>query len=340
MVYPVPDPEFEERRLGALGHYNILDTPPEEAFDRITRLARAVTGAPIALISLIDSQREWFKSRQGLPIPQTPRDVAFGAHAIAQDAPLIVADTRKDRRFSDYPLVVRDPKIRFYVGVPLRALGGYNIGTLAVMDKRPRQPASTQVALLRDLAGLAMDELELRRFTPIDELTGALNRTPFMREAQQVFELARRYRRGFSCIMLDVDQFKVIRDSQGVAAGDGVLKAIAATCRTVIRSVDLLGRFGGAVFAIVLPETELAAAQVVAERLRAGIAAAVGGGATSSRLDITVSVGLAAQDSHDEDMARLASRADGAMFRAKFGGGNHVVVASSGMDLTPRMTQD
>jgi GAF domain-containing protein len=118
----------EALRLAALYRYDVLDTPPEEAFDRITRLARMVLQLPIVLVSLIDRERQWFKSRQGLAATETPRSMSFCTHAIQRDVPMIVQDACADPRFQDNPLVVGDPGIRFYLGVPLRTPDGHNSG--------------------------------------------------------------------------------------------------------------------------------------------------------------------------------------------------------------------
>jgi diguanylate cyclase (GGDEF)-like protein len=329
MTMAIVDAGPEDCRLDALYRYDVLDTPPEESFDRITRLAKAVLETPIALVSLVDRERQWFKSRQGLEASQTPRDISFCAQAIQYDVPLIVSDASEDPRFRDNPLVVSEPKIRFYLGVPLRTPGGHNIGTLCVIDRRPRQPSPGQIAVMQDLARLVMDELELRQIAMSDSLTGAMTRRGFMPEAQQAFESARRYQRSLSCIVLDVDHFKSINDRHGHAAGDVVLRAITSACRRVIRSVDCFGRVGGEEFAIVLPETALVDAQAVAERLRQEVIASVKLPGEGDILSVTASLGVAELASSDLDIATLLSRADAAMYQAKHAGRNRVVVALS-----------
>jgi DNA-binding response OmpR family regulator len=152
-------PGDEERRLRRLGELGLLDTEREERFDRLTRIAAAAFDVPIALISLIDAERQWFKSCHGLATGQTSRDLAFCAHAIAQRSDLLVADTWLDDRFADNPLVLGEPRIRFYAGSPLILDDGTCLGTLCLIDTRPRQLSSTELALLHDLRDLVLLEI-------------------------------------------------------------------------------------------------------------------------------------------------------------------------------------
>jgi len=158
-----PTPLAEAARLRALRSYEVLDTPAEEAFDGLTRLAAQICGTPISLVSLVDAERQWFKSRLGFAQSQTPRDVSFCAHAIAQPGTLVVPDTCEDARFADNPLVTGDPRLRFYAGAPLRTPDGHALGTLCVLDTRPRQLSAEQLEALALLARQAQLLLELRR---------------------------------------------------------------------------------------------------------------------------------------------------------------------------------
>jgi PAS domain S-box-containing protein len=162
MIAPLPDDE--PKRLAALRSYAVLDTVYEPVFDAITRLAGTICNVPIALISLVDQDRQWFKSVQGLPgVTQTPRDLAFCAHAILRDELMEIPDAANDLRFHDNPLVAGDPRIRFYAGMPLVDQGGYGLGTLCVIDRQPRQLDSHQRAMLGELATVVMKLLESRR---------------------------------------------------------------------------------------------------------------------------------------------------------------------------------
>jgi len=157
-------PKDEAARLEALRRYEVLDTPREEDFDEIVRLAAQICNTPVSLISLVDEKRQWFKGRQGVDVAQTPRDVSFCGHAIV-NAPdlMIVPDSAKDPRFKANPLVNGEPNIRFYAGAPLVTPDGHAIGTLCVIDHQPRELTETQKDGLRILSRQVVTQLELRR---------------------------------------------------------------------------------------------------------------------------------------------------------------------------------
>ncbi|PSN17137.1 hypothetical protein C7271_19315 [filamentous cyanobacterium CCP5] len=157
------DDQSESKRLGILSAYNILDTPPEADFDDLTQLAAQICETPMALISLLDAKRQWFKSAVGLAISETPRSIAFCHYTIQSDTPLIVEDARLDQRFAANPLVTREPHIRFYAGVPLVTADGHRLGTIAVIDQVPRQLTAEQITALQILSRQVMSQLEQRR---------------------------------------------------------------------------------------------------------------------------------------------------------------------------------
>ncbi|MEI7669565.1 MAG: histidine kinase dimerization/phospho-acceptor domain-containing protein, partial [Pseudomonadota bacterium] len=156
-------PANEEARLAELEQYEVLDTNPEVVFDRLTRMAAKFFDVPIALVSLIDLNRQWFKSRYGIDATETPRELAFCAHAILENEVFVVPDATLDYRFADNPLVKEAPDIRFYAGAPLRTKSGFNLGTICVIDTKPHHDITEkQKQDLSDLAAIVIDELELR----------------------------------------------------------------------------------------------------------------------------------------------------------------------------------
>src|SRR5437764_10390310 len=158
-----PVVQDEKKRLRVLWQYDVLDTVPEELFDDLTELAARICEAPIALITLVDEDRQWFKSKVGVSINETSRDISFCGHAIGQSDLFIVPDATMDKRFAKNPLVTSDPKIRFYAGAPLITPDGHALGTLCVIDKVPRELRPDQKNALRVLARHVMTQLELRR---------------------------------------------------------------------------------------------------------------------------------------------------------------------------------
>lgn len=157
-----PLPLDEQERLDELRKYGILDTEPEDVFEDMVKLANYICQTPISAISLVDEHRQWFKAIAGLSAKETSRDVAFCAHAILQDETMIVSDALQDERFHDNPLVIGGPNIRFYAGVPLTTPDGYHLGTLCVIDSKPRELSNEQLKALSTLTDSIMAHLNLR----------------------------------------------------------------------------------------------------------------------------------------------------------------------------------
>jgi diguanylate cyclase (GGDEF)-like protein len=312
----------EDARLAALDRYDILDTSPEETFDRVTRLARRIFRTPIATVSLIDAHRQWFKSRQGIEAFETIRDAAFCTVTVRQNAPLIVPDAALDPMFADNPLVTDDPRIRFYAGAPLTTPDGHALGALCVMDTVPRSFDEADSATLVDLARIVMDELELRQLAAIDTLTETLSRRAFRDEARRALHLASRHRHELSLVVVDLDHFKSVNDTHGHPAGDAVLARSAAAIMRQLRTSDAIGRIGGEEFAVVLPHADQCEALEIAERLRHAIAAQTFS-AGGQVFRVTASLGVATQPKEgDGDIDALLRDADAALYMAKLGGRN------------------
>ncbi|MFJ2993532.1 GGDEF domain-containing protein [Pandoraea sp. NPDC087047] len=322
----------EAERLAALRRYEILDTPPEPAFDRIARLASHVLGAPISLVSLLDESRQWFKARRGIDVAQTPRSMAFCAHAILGDDVLVVPDARADRRFADNPMVTGEPNIRFYAGAPLRTPEGHRLGTLCVIDRCPRELDDEKRALLADLSALVVDELELRRVNRVlgdmamrDGLTGLLNRRAFLMQAERLFAATRAQHRRLSVLMLDIDHFKGVNDTWGHAIGDRVIVELTLVLRAALRKSTVIGRLGGEEFAVLLPEADAQRAMQAAERVLSAINGASVPG-PNGPVRFSASIGVASLSPEDADFGPLLQRADRALYAAKQAGRNRVAV--------------
>lgn len=260
-------PIDETQRLRALTTLCILDTLPEERFDRITRLACRALSVPIALVSLVDRHRQWFKSHQGLDACETSRHISFCGHAILQEGPLLVSDALRDLRFHDNPLVTGDPHIRFYAGQPIHGPDGSRVGTFCVIDRDPREFSDADVAVLVDLAGMVERELALVDRAASDELTNLSNRRGFIMVAERVLALCRRNQQPATVVTIDLDHFKAVNDLHGHEAGDRVLRSFAKLLHAHFRNTDVLARFGGDEFAVLCSGTECTALSMSLESL-------------------------------------------------------------------------
>ena len=261
-------PQNEEARLEALHGLKILDTLPEERFDRLTRLARRLFNVPIALVSLVDENRQWFKSCQGLQVSETSRDVSFCGHTILGDQMFLIPDTEKDKRFVDNPLVTGDPEIRFYAGCPLRHIDGSMLGTLCIIDREPRDFNKEDLTVLTDLAELAERELMAVQLATLDELTGLSNRRGFITLAQKALSLCSRQEKPASVLFLDLNRFKAINDTYGHAEGDQALIDFATLIKSTFRDSDVFGRLGGDEFAVLLTDSGMDRSQESVHRFR------------------------------------------------------------------------
>ena len=282
-------PANETARVQALHGLELLDSAPEERFDRLTRLAKRLFNVPIALVTLVDTNRQWFKSCVGLDVSETPRDVSFCGHAILNDGLLLVPDAREDVRFHDNPLVTGAPNIRFYAGYPLTVSNGNKMGTLCLIDTKPRDLDQEERALLRDLAEMAEQELAAVQIASMDELT---------------------------LLFFDLNDFKQINDLYGHAEGDSALKTFADVLRIAFRESDVVGRLGGDEFVALLTGSSHVETTTIMARLKEILEER---NATLHRgYAIRFSVGQIEYDvKRHETVDRLLADADGAMYAHK-----------------------
>jgi diguanylate cyclase (GGDEF)-like protein len=259
-------PRNEEERIEILESLNILDTIPEERFDRLTRLAKKIFDTPIALVSLLDQKRQWFKSCFGLPVCETSKDISFCGHTILEDGIFIINDTFEDERFRDNPLVLEAPQIRFYAGVPLFYNKNIKLGTLCIIDTKPRDFTKEDLEPLRDLAILAQQEIISSQLAISDELTGITNRRGFNILAQKALNVSYREMKPSVLVYFDLDKFKTINDTFGHTEGDNVLKIFSKNMETTFRESDIFARLGGDEFIVLLSNINYSEANKLIDR--------------------------------------------------------------------------
>ena len=315
----------ESGRLKALGGLHVLDSGEEQPFEKIVTLVEQILRVPMCAVSLVDKDRQWFKARRGLDACETARDISFCTHAIRGTEPFAIPNALLDGRFANSPLVTGAPHIRSYLGIPLMTPDGYNIGSLCVMDNKPRVFPAPEISILQNFAKLVVDELELRQVLSTDQLTGAMARAAWFDVAGSEVTRARRYNRAISLLVLDIDHFKSVNDQLGHTAGDDVLRQVAQVVLGQLRQSDVLGRFGGEEFVVLLPETVLADATNLAERVREAVKQASYPGHDALRC--TISIGVAELSPSEERIGTLFERADSAVLQAKTKGRDRVEIS-------------
>lgn len=315
----------EAGRLQALGGLNVLDSGTEQPFEKIVTLIQQILRVPMCAVSLVDKNRQWFKARRGLAVCETARDISFCTHAIRGTEPFVIPNALLDERFANSPLVAGAPHVRSYAGIPLMTPDGYNIGSLCAMDNQPREFSAAEISILKNFAKLVVDELELRQVLSTDQLTGAMARAAWFEVAANELTRARRYDRALSLLVLDIDHFKFVNDRLGHTAGDAVLRQVAQVVLGVLRQSDVLGRFGGEEFVVLLPETALADAAFLAERVRKAVKRASYTG--HDALCCTISIGVAELSQSEQKIGTLFDRADNAVLQAKTNGRDRVVIS-------------
>lgn len=356
MARPNP-PENEEARLAALHSFEVLDSAPEQGFDDLVAIAAGICAVPMASVSLIDRDRQWFKARLGLGEAETVRDTSFCAHAILNpDRVTVVNDATQDARFSDNPLVLEDNGIRFYAGAPLVSREGFALGTLCVIDRQPRRLEEFQLNALGALSRQVTHLLELRRIsrqlslqlrerdwyeqqlrhyqleleqqnadltelTRTDPLTGLPNRRAFAVALAAAIDQRGEGGEGCAVAVLDVDHFKTVNDVHGHDEGDRVLAALSDLLKAQFAGHGMAARYGGEEFVLLMRDLPLEQARLQCEYVRQAVAMLPIGP------PVTVSIGLTAcraGDTPDE----LFKRADEALYLAKRGGRDQVVTVA------------
>lgn len=313
-MHKPPIPANESCRLAALHELKILDTPPEERFERITRLARRLFNVPIALVSLVDADRQWFKARAGLAATETPRSVSFCGHAILEDGVMVVPDAMSDVRFGDNPLVVGEPGIRFYAGCPLKTRDGHALGTLCIIDTIPRELSAEDTEMLKDLAGTVEQQLTHAQTAMVDDLTGLTNRRGFVLLADYVVGLSKRSKFPVCVLLFDLDGFKAINDVHGHAAGDRALTEFARALEASFRESDVISRLGGDEFGVVMTKALLSETTKPLARLDAALKRACKG----EPFEIAYSVGAMPFDSQrHKTIADVLGAVDRKMYTVK-----------------------
>ncbi len=308
----------EHRRRNALYSLGLLDSPPEESFDRITRLARQVIGVPIALVSLVDVDRQWSQSRPGFHVAEIPRWQSFCSQAIEEGHDvLVVPDALLDDRFAANDLVTQEPYIRFLAGAPVWASDGAMVGTLWVVDHVPRTLEPAQVAALRDLAGLVGREVNGRIVATVDDLTGLVNRRGFEFAGRRLLAYADRTRLDAALLYADSDGLKGLNDRWGHATGDAALRLVADQLLYALRDADVVARIGGDEFAALLVGANCQGAAIAADRFAARLRANPLALPDGTRTECSATIGIARRPPGGLGLAELTSQADQAMYEAK-----------------------
>ncbi len=240
-------PENEKERLATLRSLSLLDTPRDDRFDRFTRLAARVFDMPIAVISLVDEKRQWFKSVEGFEGSETPREFSFCAHAIHGDDVFEVRNSRRDPRFRDNPLVVEQPHIRYYAGAPLVTPDGNRMGTLCIIDRVPRQLRDDDKRLLKDLADMVVDEM----ISYVDPKTDLANRHALFVSGSRLFDHVSD-QSGMSLLLFDIGEMANPQDD--VRPRRAPEDIFADLLRTYFRAAESIAHIGGHRFCVLLKE--------------------------------------------------------------------------------------
>ncbi|WP_456833141.1 sensor domain-containing phosphodiesterase [Deinococcus sp. UYEF24] len=326
----VADPvRAEELRLTALYRYGILDTPPEPQFDHLVELATRVFDMPMALVSFVDEDRQWFKANHGFPLAEGPRSESFCSVAIAQDGVMVIPDATQHEQLRLYPNVLGEPHIRSYAGAPLVTPDGHKLGTFCLIGTEPREFSAKDQEILTVFAEMAMSELKLREalhelslLVMNDTLTGLPNRVQFRQRLTEACRRARMSGEKVAVGLLDLDRFKLINDTFGHAEGDQLLKDVARRLKEATSTGDMVARMSGDEFVLLLTDVRSATdLTLVTKRLEDSFA--VPFLVAGQEVFVHWSLGLSVYPDDALELDALLSRADAAMYRVKRAGGGH-----------------
>ncbi len=320
------DPKLndEAARMRALLRYSVLNSSSEPQFESIVDLIQQTLRVPMCAVSFIDQDDQWLKAERGLGISQVPRHNTFCNHAIRQDDPLVIPDAKNDPRTADHDQVCGPPHIRSYLGIPLRTVEGYHVGSVCVLDTTPRDFSPSEIAILSRFAGLVVENLELRMMASTDALTGLRTRRDWQERVRREIKLMENGELPLSVAILDIDHFKVVNDTHGHPIGDLVLAELSSILQSNLRSTDLVGRIGGEEFVVALSGTGPKEALVVLERIRREVARALMPPPVPQDVRVTISGGIA-QLRPNETLDDVYLRADTALYSAKSAGRNQIV---------------
>ena len=305
---------IEQQRLHKLLSLNILDTPVEQRFDRITRLAKRLFNVPISLVSFVDEDRQWFKSKVGIDVSETPREQAFCNHTIQGDKPLVVMDASRHPTFQNNLLVTGAPHIRFYAGYPVKAPSGERLGSLCVIDDKPRSFSENDRQLLNELGLMVEEEIASNLQLSEDQVTGLLNRRGFEIRAQHMLDLCQMQNLSAALIYFDLDSLKPIHDKAGFKASEMALKQFATMIQNNFRESDLVARIGSDEFvALMVNQHKAHDNQLVLKRLAITVTAY--NSHVSENEQLSYSVGIAeTNESEDFQLQQLYNQADQARY--------------------------
>ena len=259
-------PDNEKERLATLQTLKILDSSQEERYDRLTRLAQRLFDVPIVAISLVDEKRQWFKSIQGLDAKETSREISFCGHAINGDDVMVVNDAATDYRFVDNPLVTSAPNIRFYAGCPIEAPNKFKMGTLCLIDQKPRTFTGLELELLQNLGRLVENEMSKESADFSDEVLGISEQRYFMRVLRYVMEFSRSMKFPLGMLVAHVPPAFSIMDKKPIIH-DRVIVEVAKLFSKSIRFSDVTGMLGNDSFYIFLPKCDEKGMALVTKRI-------------------------------------------------------------------------